>query len=201
MLALFRPWSRSSEAPLKDPGQGWSDALTGLLATLGKDKLLIIDHMQEQWECKLAADLYSERRAKRFAGYRSSQGFMSVQDIADDLANDIDWQIGQSTEAEDPEYNEGIGVDSDDLDYQETCATQTQDRVEDATALATAAGFYGRAPVPDDVANFLHGEAVDVGHEGRYAALEAAQRIANERKVFLERRKRGEPQCPSIDWS
>ncbi|KAJ7086155.1 hypothetical protein B0H15DRAFT_765006, partial [Mycena belliarum] len=59
MLALFRPWNRSTSNPLKLETTAWSDALIELLSSLPKAKLTIIDHMQEQWECRLAAEDYS----------------------------------------------------------------------------------------------------------------------------------------------
>ncbi|KAJ6472605.1 hypothetical protein C8R45DRAFT_774955, partial [Mycena sanguinolenta] len=59
MLALFRPWNRSPIHSLKPETTSWKDALSALLESLPKDKLDIIDHMQEQWECRLAADDFS----------------------------------------------------------------------------------------------------------------------------------------------
>ncbi|KAJ7615136.1 hypothetical protein DFH06DRAFT_930372, partial [Mycena polygramma] len=56
MLALFRPWNRSATSPLKSNLVSWSVALANLLLSLPKSKTDIIDHMQEQWECRLAAD-------------------------------------------------------------------------------------------------------------------------------------------------
>ncbi|KAJ7711761.1 hypothetical protein B0H16DRAFT_1241240, partial [Mycena metata] len=59
MLALFRPWIRSATSPLKAESASWKDALENLLLVLPPRTLDIIDHMQEEWECRLAADDFS----------------------------------------------------------------------------------------------------------------------------------------------
>ncbi|KAJ7128755.1 hypothetical protein C8R43DRAFT_833560, partial [Mycena crocata] len=59
MLALFRPWNRSSVNPLTSESTSWQEALDALILSLPQDKLKIIDHMQELWECRLAADDFS----------------------------------------------------------------------------------------------------------------------------------------------
>ncbi|KAJ7086379.1 hypothetical protein B0H15DRAFT_757791, partial [Mycena belliarum] len=59
MLVLFRPWNRSPTHPLKPEATSWCDALDSLLSSAPQPVLDIIDHMQEQWECRLAADDYS----------------------------------------------------------------------------------------------------------------------------------------------
>ncbi|KAJ7100741.1 hypothetical protein B0H15DRAFT_762870, partial [Mycena belliarum] len=59
MVSLFRPWNRSPTHPLKPETISWSDALNDLLSSAPQHTLDIIDHMQEQWECRLAADDYS----------------------------------------------------------------------------------------------------------------------------------------------
>ncbi|KAJ7164355.1 hypothetical protein C8R46DRAFT_835959, partial [Mycena filopes] len=60
MLTLFRPWRRSTENPLKSGNTSWQQALADLILSLPNDKLKIIDHMQERWECQLAADNFSD---------------------------------------------------------------------------------------------------------------------------------------------
>ncbi|KAJ7256301.1 hypothetical protein C8J57DRAFT_1074979, partial [Mycena rebaudengoi] len=64
ILTLFRPWNRSVDATLKPDDVSWSDALALLLSTLPPHHLKVINHMQEQWECKLAADDFSAQRRK-----------------------------------------------------------------------------------------------------------------------------------------
>ncbi|KAJ6553471.1 hypothetical protein DFH09DRAFT_847617, partial [Mycena vulgaris] len=59
MLALFRPWNRSAKHPLKPELTLWKDTLRDLLLSLPQSKLDIVNHMQEEWECKLAADDFS----------------------------------------------------------------------------------------------------------------------------------------------
>ncbi|KAJ6501695.1 hypothetical protein C8R47DRAFT_956972, partial [Mycena vitilis] len=59
MLVLFRPWNRSATSPLKSADTSWDDALSHLFTSLPDSKTKIIDHMQEQWECRLAADDFS----------------------------------------------------------------------------------------------------------------------------------------------
>ncbi|KAJ7196745.1 hypothetical protein GGX14DRAFT_300460, partial [Mycena pura] len=64
ILALFRPWNRSVDAALKPDNVSWSDALLDLLSNLEPRHLKVVNHMQEQWECKLAADDFSALRRK-----------------------------------------------------------------------------------------------------------------------------------------
>ncbi|KAJ7229868.1 hypothetical protein GGX14DRAFT_299469, partial [Mycena pura] len=64
MLTLFHPWNCSLDAPLKPANVSWSNALSNLLSNLPLHHLKVIDHMQEQWECKLAADDFSAMRRK-----------------------------------------------------------------------------------------------------------------------------------------
>ncbi|KAJ7214408.1 hypothetical protein GGX14DRAFT_300754, partial [Mycena pura] len=59
VLSLFQPWARSLTDPLKQDNVSWNDALAQLLSRLPPHHLEVIDHMQEQWECKLAADDFS----------------------------------------------------------------------------------------------------------------------------------------------
>ncbi|KAJ6532900.1 hypothetical protein DFH09DRAFT_827126, partial [Mycena vulgaris] len=59
MLALFRPWNRSATNPLKLETTSRENALSNLLVSLPQSKIEIMDHMQEQWECRLAADDFS----------------------------------------------------------------------------------------------------------------------------------------------
>lgn len=95
ILALFRPWSRSTTAPLKADSLSWNDALSALLSSLPTRKHRIIDHMQEQWECKLAADDFSANHRVRFADFRAGKGLSDTDTQDADLANDIYWQLGQ----------------------------------------------------------------------------------------------------------
>ncbi|KAJ7657448.1 hypothetical protein DFH06DRAFT_991196, partial [Mycena polygramma] len=59
MLALFCPWKRSASDPLKPAGSSWKDAITTFLLSAPQNHINIMDHMQEQWECRLAADDFS----------------------------------------------------------------------------------------------------------------------------------------------
>ncbi|KAJ7654058.1 hypothetical protein DFH06DRAFT_910534, partial [Mycena polygramma] len=56
MLALFRPWNRCSNQPLKADNVSWDTALESLFSSLPKIHAEIVEHMQEEWECRLAAD-------------------------------------------------------------------------------------------------------------------------------------------------
>ncbi|KAJ7203079.1 hypothetical protein GGX14DRAFT_307802, partial [Mycena pura] len=64
ILALFRPWNRTVDCVLKAHNVTWCDALIHHLSTLPPHHLKVINHMQEQWECKLAADDFSALRRK-----------------------------------------------------------------------------------------------------------------------------------------
>lgn len=192
MLALFKPWERSTSNLLKAETIEWSAAWEDWSTTsLTTDKQAIVDHMQEQWECKKAADLYSLHRKKRFANSQSNNGFMSVQDLADELVNDMDWQLGQAMEPSSPEY--GLdGTDGDEIGHCEACGDNTQHVVEYVNALANSAGFYGVCDVPGNVSQLLpDGFAVDVGEDGKEESDLAFQKIANERAEYLDKRRRG----------
>ncbi|KAJ7640255.1 hypothetical protein DFH06DRAFT_905699, partial [Mycena polygramma] len=56
MLALFRPWNRSASDPLKSGTSSWKTAIAEFLLYASHSYIEIMDHMQEQWECRLAAD-------------------------------------------------------------------------------------------------------------------------------------------------
>lgn len=96
MLALFRPWTRSATSPLKAEDTSWKDSLNHLLSVLSKDKLDIMDHMQEEWECRLAADDFSAEYKARMASFGASSNNISTElNTANELGGDLDWNLGQ----------------------------------------------------------------------------------------------------------
>ncbi|KAJ7161272.1 hypothetical protein C8R43DRAFT_880825, partial [Mycena crocata] len=102
MLALFQPWKRSPTNPLKSDTTTWLDALQELLSSLPQSKLDIIDHMQERWECHLAADDFSAQYKARQAELNASNGISCQIDASEELANDLNWQLGQLDKAVGP---------------------------------------------------------------------------------------------------
>jgi hypothetical protein len=191
MLALFRPWDRSAINPLKSDGTSWADALSVLLESLPPDKISIIDHMQEQWECRLAADDFSAEYKTRQANFNSSHGAPSdADDTCDELANDLDWQLGQ-LEVENPDRPDHVfdPPDSDDLrPHTETCAARTQSATDAVIALAGTANFYHIPIPPPGISSLLDGSATEsCDGNARYRASAAALLLAEEKAVALQR--------------
>ncbi|KAJ7192518.1 hypothetical protein GGX14DRAFT_594600 [Mycena pura] len=162
IIALFRPWNCTVDSPLKPHNVGWRDALNDLLLTLPPHHLKVINHMQEQWECKLAADDFSAMRRKRHGEAREANGFLSSDDLGDALVNDIDWQLGQGA----------IGPDYDDADHEaedigtsdvfvETCSASQAASSSATMSLAAAAGFYNVPSRPTDMPLLLPGQALE----------------------------------------
>jgi hypothetical protein len=147
--------------------------------------------MQEQWECKLAADDFSAQRRKRHAEARAAHGFLSSEDLEDALANDIDWQLGQG--AIGPEYD-GAGHDTEDIgtDYfMETCSAARAASSSASISLATAAGFYDTPPPPKDILVRLPGHSLEAGSVAKAIANAAARLLAEEKAAVLK-------QCPGV---
>jgi hypothetical protein len=191
ILGLFRPWARSRTDPLKAPSVSWSSALSVLLATLSPPHLKVIGHMQEQWECKLAADLYSVKRQKRYAGNRAENGFLSSEEISDDLANDIDWQLGQLDGAIGLGEEGQAGEMEDSNEFEEASSDRARLATESVIALSAAASFYRSPPVaPSDLAQHLLGQPREAGPDSRQEATAASQLLAAEKAAFLETRSR-----------
>jgi hypothetical protein len=197
MLALFRPWSRSESHPLKSETISWKEALADLLIHLPQDKLKIINHMQEQWECRLAADDFSAQYRSHLVQFNATKGIISTHaDRAEELTHDLDWQLGQLDEAIGPEYN--ANSDSDDIidpsssEFLETCGTRTKLATNQAIQLAEAANFYYVAPSQDNFNNFRMGQAIEstFAQTGSQAHI-AARLIAEQRAVALKDRQRG----------
>jgi hypothetical protein len=186
MLSLFSPWSRSETEPLKSTSTPWYDAWTDFCPTLSSEKEKIIGHMQEQWECKLAADLYSVNRQKRYAGTRADNGFLSSDDISADLANDIAWQLGQieGCIGEDSERDVDLSQDIDD-EGPETLTNAAQVSAEAAVGLGRAAKIYKTpSTVATGVTKFLTdnlGCSTEGGNDAHANAGDASLLLASEK--------------------
>jgi hypothetical protein len=192
MIALFRPWNRSASHPLKSDGTSWKDALSALLLSLPEKKVKIIDHMQEQWECRLAADDFSAEYKAQQANFHSSIGTSSqVDDPSDELGNDLDWQLGQ-LETDDEPIGPEYDIDSPDTDdfaqYMETCTPRTQATTNAIIALAGTANFYHIPNPSNTVASILQGRAIE-SRDGQAwdRAQAAALLIAEEKAQALDR--------------
>jgi hypothetical protein len=191
MLALFRPWNRSAANPLKSENTSWTDAFAALLVSLPQNKIKLMDCMQEQWECRLAAEDFSAEYKARQANFNTSHGTSSqADDVLDELASDLDWQLGQL------DTDEPVGPghvvdpsDSDDLTkYTETCAARTQRTTDAVIALASAANFYHVPIPPDDIGRLLKGRMLE-SHDGmaQDRASAAALLLAEEKAVALQK--------------
>ncbi|KAJ7193512.1 hypothetical protein GGX14DRAFT_405419 [Mycena pura] len=173
MLALFSPWRRTKVHPLKAEEISWKDALQQFLLTLSQDKLDIIGHMQEQWECRHAADDFSAQYKARMASFNAASSFSRYDDHEDDalttLVNDLDWRLGQLDEPTGAEYAEDDVVDpGDDLGgYEETCSDAKKRHTEAIIALAQASNFYHVPTPPDNIQELLKGKAVLLTNKAR----------------------------------
>jgi hypothetical protein len=119
-----------------------------------------MDCMQEQWECWLAAEDFSAEYKARQANFNASHGTSSqVDDVPDELASDLDWQLGQ-LDADDSVKSNHV-VDPSDSDnpakYMETCAARTQNATDAVIALASAANFYHIPIPPNNIGSLLKG--------------------------------------------
>jgi hypothetical protein len=191
MLALFRPWNRSATNPLKSENTSWTDAFAALLVSLPQDKIKLMDCMQEQWECRLAAEDFSAEYKARQANFNASHGTSSQADDAlDELASDLDWQLGQ-LDTDEP-AGPGHVVDPSDSDdptnYTETCTARTQRTTDAVIALASAASFYHVPIPPDDIGRLLKGRMLE-SHDGmaQDRASAAALLLAEEKAVALQK--------------
>ena len=186
ILSLFRPWSRSGHAPLKPEDVSWSDALAELLSKLPPHHWEIINHMQEQWECKLAADDFSALRQKRHAEARETNGFLSSDDLGDALANDIDWQLGQG--AIGPDYDDAT-PDADDIGselFVEKCTAAQAASAAVTISLADAAGFYKIPSPPKNIV--LPGQSLEGDSADKVTARDAARLLQEEKAAVLRSR-------------
>jgi hypothetical protein len=174
-------------ASLKPENVSWSEALAQLLSNLPPHHLKVINHMQEQWECKLAADDFSALRRKRHAEARETNGFLSSDDLGDALANDIDWQLGQG--AIGPDYDDDA-PDADDISadlFVETCTAAQAASASMSISLADAAGFYKIPPPPkNDIV--LPGQSLESGSTAKAMATVAARVLEEEKAAVLQRR-------------
>jgi hypothetical protein len=191
MLALFRPWNRSVSSPLKLDNASWEDALSNLLTSLTDSKLKIIEHMQEQWECRLAADDFSAEYKARLANFTPSHATSDIDSAPDDLTNDLNWQLGQLDVDDDPigpDYH-ADGPEDDFTQYSELCAPRTQANTDAVIALAGAANFYHIPNPPDNINSLLNGRAIEShDHRAWDRAQAAALLIAEEKAVTLDKR-------------
>jgi hypothetical protein len=199
MLALFKPWNRSASCPLKPETVSWETALSTLLASLPGPKLKIIEHMQEQWECRLAADDFSADYKARLANFQVSASHRTSDgnDPSDDLANDLNWQLGQldvDDEPIGPEYG-GDLPEEDFAQYSESCAAKTQAATDAVIALTSAADFYRSIPTaPNNLHSLPTGHATEShDQQAQIRAQAATLLIAEEKAAALAKRaQRGE---------
>jgi|ERR1700761_1163745 len=187
---VFISCFRTKVHPLKAEEISWKDALQQLLLTLSQDKLDIIGHMQEQWECRHAADDFSAQYKARMASFNAASSFSRHDHQEDDalatLVNDLDWRLGQLDEPTGEEYSEDNVMDpGDDLGgYEETCSDAKKRHTEVTIALAQASGFYHVPTPPDNIQDLLKGKAIlltDKGQSskvGKLATLFIAQQQA-----------------------
>jgi hypothetical protein len=196
MLALFRPWNRSFAHPLKAETESWKNALADMLTSLSPDKLKIIDHMQEQWECRLAADDFSAQYRSQLVQFDAAKGTVTTTENGNEFANDLDWQLGQLDAAIGPEYNLNT-YDLDDSEsisgeFKETCSSRTKLATEQAISMAAAANFYYIPTPPENIRDLLTGHVVEsTDGVAQAQALQSVLSIAGERAAVLSCRDQG----------
>lgn len=186
MLALFTPWRRDTFSPLKTASVGWIDAWVDASKLLSAKHLRIVEHMQEQWQCMLAADLFSQKRKKN----PHERGCLSVEDLADDIAGDIEWQLGQVADTSETDTLNGLREEEDgDLAHIETYGPSTTTAVIKTRSLAAAAGLYQERTVPVEVGSYVEGKSVEVESvSGNLDAVQLLKDIANERMLRLSQK-------------
>jgi hypothetical protein len=191
MLALFRPWNRSATNPLKPETTSWKNALGNLLVSLLQSNIEIMDHMQEQWECRLAADKFSAQYKARQANFNTSDHISSRLDAMNELAGDLDWQLGQLDQAIGAEYNPDAPDTNDFEEFFEACGMRTKLATDAAIALAGAANFYHIPVTPDNIGDLLGGRAVESQDGAAHARANAATLlIAEEKSLAVSNRAR-----------
>jgi len=123
--------------------------------------------MQEQWECRLAANDFSAEYKARMANFSAASSFSRHNDQEDNnalaaLVNDLDWRLGQLDEPVGEEYSEDNVISpADDLGgYDETCSDAKKRHTEAIIALAQASNFYHVPTPPDNIQDLLKGKAV-----------------------------------------
>ncbi|KAL0562529.1 hypothetical protein V5O48_019558, partial [Marasmius crinis-equi] len=121
--------------------QSWPDALTEYLSQCPLVATNIMDHFQEQWECRNAADDFSRMyKDKLFSFGSGGRGNVSLNGLVqDELVNDLEWQAGQEdigcaytmNDVEDTDEDEG---------FRESVSVAARGTVLVTTALARVAG-------------------------------------------------------------
>ncbi|KAJ7076839.1 hypothetical protein B0H15DRAFT_573139, partial [Mycena belliarum] len=161
VLALFQPWERSSTLPLKAESVSWASALAKFLASAPQSTLDIIDHVQEQWECRLAADDYSAEYKARQADFAVHNGIPAHLDAMSELAGDLDWQLGQLDDAVGASQNPDTPEIADFEEFSEASGSRTKLATQSTIALAEAAKFYHIPILPGGISTLLHGHAIE----------------------------------------
>lgn len=138
VLALFKPWDRCASSPLKGPKVDWNEALQVVVEQLPPAHKSILAHSQEQWQCKMAADLFSDRRH----ALKVKDGLFTPSDRAEALVIDPRFRLDQ----QEPEDEEGSLTDRDALDFDETMGSKLRSTLETLFEITTDIGCYGDAP-------------------------------------------------------
>ncbi|KAJ6621394.1 hypothetical protein B0H10DRAFT_1945446 [Mycena sp. CBHHK59/15] len=176
-------WSAS--CPLKTESTSWKSALQELLLSLPHDKLKIINHMQEQWECRLAADDFTKEYKARQANFNASNNVSAQFDEIGELGRDLDWQLGQLDQAVGPEFNPDITTTTTDFDeFFEEGGKRTQLATELAIALAGAANFYKVSAPPNNIHDLLAGCAIQSHDASAHIKSQAAALLIAEEKAL-----------------
>ncbi|KAJ6498548.1 hypothetical protein C8R47DRAFT_1193970 [Mycena vitilis] len=181
MLTLFRPWNRSASDPLKSEASSWKTAIAEFLLSASHSYIKIMDHMQEQWECRLAADDFSAEYKARQANFNTPANSSSHLDAANDLAQDLDWQLGQLDEAIGPESNPDA-PETDFDEFFEACGPRTRMNTDAAIALAGTANFYHVPAPPDNICKLIHGHVVESRDDTAHVKANAASLLLAEEK-------------------
>ena len=145
--------------------------------------------MQEQWECRLAADDYSASQKRKEAFV--SAGNSSLDDADCEEVNDLQWQLGQE--------DVGGNYDEHSCDVEDVTTTIDEVFAEDNSGRAAAAtntvivmAKSAQLYATSDCNSFhtvLDNDSIrDVGASGRTKGQDAAERLAAERTAFVNKR-------------
>ena len=142
----------------------------------------IMDHIQEQWECRHAAEIYSEKLRKD-TPFLPNEDVFNNHDNYEEATSDLAWQDGQEDVGGQGDGGQHDREDEffidDDAGEGSSLLTRT------VISLATQANLYATLSAPSK----HYQEVQDVGMTGRTISHSAASYIANAKAVFIDNRR------------
>jgi hypothetical protein len=141
MLTLFKPWSDDIKSPLKSAAESWRLSFEKFLQVCPERHQKIMDHFQEYWECRKAADDFSQQWRRKDVSFRKVHFDGCEVAEGEDLQDDLEWQEGQEDVGGRAENRDGID-ESANCDFAEAVGPKTQAEVMTAIIWASKAGLY-----------------------------------------------------------